>query len=180
METPWQLAWVRDRLVPRWTVERRSGRRAPRIRVLFVETPPDEIEVVARSIREALGHGWTVKVEVLPALGSRRLEGPPIDLVWALAWHAGLSPCGSPGVFLSYAWAEPLPSAGREPEVWSAGIDGIRSEREIRELERDNVVRALECTDWKIAGRDGAASLLGIHPSTLRDRMRAFGIARVR
>jgi hypothetical protein len=203
METPWQLAWVRNRLVPRWTVERLSGQHPPRVRALFVETPADEVEVVTRHVGEGLGHGWSVKVEALSAIGSTGLEGPPIDLVWALAlrpafgwddrlrlltWLGrslapsgciivtpgespawGLSPCGAPGVFLGYAWAEPPPSGE---------IDAIRSESEIRELERDNVMRALDRTDWKIAGRDGAAALLGIHPSTLRDRMRAFGITR--
>jgi hypothetical protein len=212
METPWQLAWVRSRLVPRWTVERLSGRHPPRVRALFVETPADEVEVVTRQVGEALGYGWSVKVEALSSVGSTGLEGAPIDLVWApalrpsfgwderlrlLTWLGrslapsgciivapgesaawGLSPCGAPGVFLGYAWAEPPLAVASELPVWSATEDGIRSEREIRELERDNVVRALERTEWKIAGRDGAAALLGIHPSTLRDRMRAFGIAR--
>jgi transcriptional regulator with GAF, ATPase, and Fis domain len=49
---------------------------------------------------------------------------------------------------------------------------------ELRALERDNIVAALERTGWRIAGPGGAAELLGMRPSTLRDRMKAFGISR--
>ena len=49
---------------------------------------------------------------------------------------------------------------------------------ELRDLERDNLIRALEQTKWRIAGEGGAAELLGIRPSTLRDRIKALGIQR--
>jgi hypothetical protein len=35
---------------------------------------------------------------------------------------------------------------------------------------------ALELTDGKVEGQDGAAKLLGVHPGTLRNRMRKLGI----
>jgi transcriptional regulator with GAF, ATPase, and Fis domain len=47
-----------------------------------------------------------------------------------------------------------------------------------RALERDNLLGALERTRWRISGPGGAAELLGIRPSTLRDRMKALGIVR--
>lgn len=50
--------------------------------------------------------------------------------------------------------------------------------RELRQLERNNILRALETTGWRVAGRNGAAELLGIHPSTLNSRMRALKIQR--
>jgi transcriptional regulator with GAF, ATPase, and Fis domain len=49
---------------------------------------------------------------------------------------------------------------------------------ELRDLERDNLLRALEKTKWRIAGEGGAAELLGVRPSTLRDRIKALGIQR--
>jgi transcriptional regulator with GAF, ATPase, and Fis domain len=52
----------------------------------------------------------------------------------------------------------------------------IRTDTELRELERANLRLALEKTEYRVAGAGGAAELLGISPSTLRDRMRAFGI----
>jgi formate hydrogenlyase transcriptional activator len=41
-------------------------------------------------------------------------------------------------------------------------------------------LRALESSGWRVAGRDGAASMLGINPSTLNSRIRALGIQRPR
>jgi formate hydrogenlyase transcriptional activator len=46
-------------------------------------------------------------------------------------------------------------------------------------LERENVRRALEACEWRVAGERGAARLLGLSPSTLSSRMRALGIRRV-
>jgi transcriptional regulator with GAF, ATPase, and Fis domain len=40
------------------------------------------------------------------------------------------------------------------------------------------ITAALEIADWAIGGRDGAARILDIPASTLRDRIRRFGIAR--
>jgi transcriptional regulator with GAF, ATPase, and Fis domain len=52
--------------------------------------------------------------------------------------------------------------------------------RELQQLERENILRALESSGWRVAGRDGAASMLGINPSTLNSRIRALGIQRPR
>jgi PAS domain S-box-containing protein len=49
---------------------------------------------------------------------------------------------------------------------------------ELRKLERSNLVAALERSNGRVSGEGGAAELLGINPSTLRDRMKALGIAR--
>jgi chemotaxis protein methyltransferase CheR len=46
----------------------------------------------------------------------------------------------------------------------------------LEEVERDYIVRILEERHWKIEGVDGAARTLKLNPSTLRGRMRKFGI----
>ena len=53
---------------------------------------------------------------------------------------------------------------------------GFLTEAEFRELEKANIVAALEEADWKVWGENGAAELLGIKPSTLTYRMKNFGI----
>jgi transcriptional regulator with GAF, ATPase, and Fis domain len=68
-----------------------------------------------------------------------------------------------------------LPEADAGPRV--AGGD-ILTEAEMRELERRNILRALEATGWRVAGPDGAARQLGAKPSTLNSRMKALGIRR--
>ena len=52
----------------------------------------------------------------------------------------------------------------------------IRTAQELEELERANILRALESVNWKISGDGGAARLLGMNPSTLTSRMKALNI----
>lgn len=54
----------------------------------------------------------------------------------------------------------------------------VRTSGEMEELERANILRALERTNWKVAGDDGAAALLDLKPSTLNYRIKALGIQR--
>ncbi len=49
---------------------------------------------------------------------------------------------------------------------------------DLKELERRHILQTLTLTDWHIEGPDGAAARLGIPPSTLRSRMKQFGIKR--
>ncbi|MEX0804375.1 MAG: helix-turn-helix domain-containing protein [Candidatus Binatia bacterium] len=52
--------------------------------------------------------------------------------------------------------------------------------RELQQLERKNILHALESAAWRVAGKDGAAALLGMNPSTLNSRIRALKIERPR
>jgi chemotaxis protein methyltransferase CheR len=60
------------------------------------------------------------------------------------------------------------------------GVSGLGSSRPqtFAESEADCIVRALEATHWQIEGQDGAATALGLPPSTLRKRMQKHGILR--
>ncbi|MGA8181205.1 MAG: sigma 54-interacting transcriptional regulator [Desulfobacterales bacterium] len=46
----------------------------------------------------------------------------------------------------------------------------------LEKVERDYIIRILDETRWKVAGKNGAAEILGLNPSTLRARMRKLGI----
>jgi transcriptional regulator with GAF, ATPase, and Fis domain/tetratricopeptide (TPR) repeat protein len=46
----------------------------------------------------------------------------------------------------------------------------------LADIERDHIEKALKSTLWKINGPSGAASLLGLPPSTFRHRMKMLGI----
>jgi formate hydrogenlyase transcriptional activator len=48
----------------------------------------------------------------------------------------------------------------------------------LAELEHDHIVRVLKTTRWRIEGKSGAAEILGLNASTLRARMRKYGIVR--
>ena len=46
----------------------------------------------------------------------------------------------------------------------------------LEDVERDHILRVLEACNWKISGADGAASILNLHPNTLRSRMEKLNI----
>jgi transcriptional regulator with GAF, ATPase, and Fis domain len=50
--------------------------------------------------------------------------------------------------------------------------------RTLEEMERNQIHKILSETRWRIEGKDGAAAILGLHPSTLRARMHKLGILR--
>jgi DNA-binding NtrC family response regulator len=48
----------------------------------------------------------------------------------------------------------------------------------LEDMERNHILRVLKETDWVIEGKEGAAAVLGLRPSTLRSRMQKLGIKR--
>ncbi|MBA6420145.1 sigma 54-interacting transcriptional regulator [Pseudomonas sp. 5Ae-yellow] len=61
-------------------------------------------------------------------------------------------------------------------EAGTPQISGILTEAQLRTLEKDNLNAALAACDGKIFGKDGAAALLGVKPTTLASRLKRFGI----
>jgi PAS domain S-box-containing protein len=60
----------------------------------------------------------------------------------------------------------------------ASSTEAVLTVRALRELERQNLIRALERTDWRVGGEQGAARLLGMNASTLKSRIKALGIRR--
>ena len=52
------------------------------------------------------------------------------------------------------------------------------SQKTLKEVERQMIKNALQDTAWKIEGQNGAATRLGMAPSTLRERMKRYGLRR--
>jgi PAS domain S-box-containing protein len=59
-----------------------------------------------------------------------------------------------------------------------APLTRVRTVQEFQALERENIKLALEVSDWRVSGQDGAAARLGMNPSTLNSRMKALGVSR--
>ncbi len=77
-----------------------------------------------------------------------------------------------------------LPGA---PSAHAAGLSrplpddtDVLTDGDVRAIERDNTLRVLERTGWKLAGPGGAAELLGIKPSTLTSRIKKMGLAKAK
>jgi formate hydrogenlyase transcriptional activator len=50
--------------------------------------------------------------------------------------------------------------------------------RTLEDTERSQILKILSETKWRIEGKDGAAAILGIHPSTLRAKLHKLGMVR--
>jgi PAS domain S-box-containing protein len=50
--------------------------------------------------------------------------------------------------------------------------------KSMAEMEEEYILKALKKTHWNVTGKGGTAELLGLNPSTLRGRMRKYGIHR--
>ena len=66
------------------------------------------------------------------------------------------------------------------PPAPAAAAATILTAEEMHALQRDNIRRALETCNWRIAGSKGAAKLLNLSPSTLRSRIQSMGIQKQR
>jgi len=58
--------------------------------------------------------------------------------------------------------------------------ESILSDIEMKELEKINIIKALDKTNWKISGKQGAAALLGLPTSTLNSKIKSLGIQRLK
>jgi transcriptional regulator with GAF, ATPase, and Fis domain len=72
--------------------------------------------------------------------------------------------------------APPVPTSPAGPAPGPPGR--VRTEAQLRDEQRANIIAALEAARWRVSGPGGAADLLGLRPTTLADRMRRLGIRR--
>ena len=63
-------------------------------------------------------------------------------------------------------------------ETSSNRTDADTTLKTYADMEKDYISKVLEHTDWRISGEQGAATILEMHPNTLRSRMSKLGIRR--
>jgi transcriptional regulator with GAF, ATPase, and Fis domain len=73
---------------------------------------------------------------------------------------------------------EVAPFVDAASESRGAGQPRYYTDMEWRRLESENLLAALAAAGGKVAGRHGAAALLGLNPNTLASRLRALGLKR--
>jgi transcriptional regulator with GAF, ATPase, and Fis domain len=64
------------------------------------------------------------------------------------------------------------------PTPFKNSVNSVRTVQQLHKLERENLMLALEKSQWRVAGKKGAAQLVGMPPSTFQSRMKALGIKR--
>ena len=75
----------------------------------------------------------------------------------------------------------PVSRASSEDHTLEVVLEGgFETDQEFRELEKQNLLKVLEETRWRISGTDGAAELLGLKASTLAYKIKTFGLEKPR
>ena len=144
-----------------------------RLNVFPITVPPlrlrkDDIPLMAQAFIERYSRKLgkqitTIKKETMKALQDYPWPGNVRELESIIERAVILCP----GPFLQLA---------DKLEISSPTISSAVSTLE--EMERTQILKILSETKWRIEGKDGAAAILGIHPSTLRGRLNKLGISR--
>jgi PAS domain S-box-containing protein len=152
-----------------------------RLNVFPLRLPPlrergDDVVLLAESFLRTLGAKLGIRAATLSAEDAARLR--------SYAWPGNVRELRnvveralitSTGGHVRLASVLPGAAPGTKPLLSGAGV---LTEHDLREVERENLMRALDATGWRVGGKAGAASLLGMKPSTLRSRMTALGVER--
>ncbi|SHI70893.1 sigma 54-interacting transcriptional regulator [Pseudozobellia thermophila] len=77
------------------------------------------------------------------------------------------------------SWDTLIPKSSVDGPIHAdSKAEKIYSSEEMTKLERENILRALKKTRWKISGKNGAAAILKLKPTTLTSKMKALNIVR--
>ena len=66
----------------------------------------------------------------------------------------------------------------KDPEDMQPAKPHVLRAEDMLQFERENIVRALEECAWRVAGKGGAAEMIGLPASTLASRMKSLGVRR--
>jgi transcriptional regulator with GAF, ATPase, and Fis domain len=58
----------------------------------------------------------------------------------------------------------------------SSNEETVFTEKQMKAMQKKNILLALRASNWRVSGSHGAAELLDVKPTTLADRMKMFGI----
>lgn len=153
-----------------------------RISTFMIEVPPlrarsEDIETLARMFLASMAKKYKTRQPKLTKQDLARLSAHDwpgnvrelknvIERAYVLGRTKGI-------LKIAPALTSTGPSVARasEPKTHS-----FLTASEFADLEKQNLVAALEAANWKIYGEGGAASLLGMKPTTLASRLQTLGI----
>jgi PAS domain S-box-containing protein len=158
-----------------------------RLNVFPIEIPPlrergEDIIKLAITFADAFAGRMGIEL--------KRLSQGQIDRLLAYEWPGNVrelqnvmerAVITSRGGGLNLDHALPETSSGSSAALADMSDSGPRrvfTQKELEDLERNNILAALENVNWRVSGENGAAKLLGIPPTTLASRIKALGIKR--
>jgi formate hydrogenlyase transcriptional activator len=149
-----------------------------RLRVFPIELPPlrarkEDIPVLVWHFIGQLGATLGRRIERMPA--------PTMDRLLAYDWPGNIRELRNVlerAIILSPGSTLLLEELGESAPGAGGAITEAGRVRKLEDVERDHILRALESCDWRVRGKDNAASRLGLNASTLYSRMKKLGIQR--
>jgi formate hydrogenlyase transcriptional activator len=160
-----------------------------RLNVFPIQIPPlrerrEDVPLLVRYFVQNFSRRLNKAVEYVPAdamdaLVNYAWPGNIRELENLIERAVLLSPGKELRVPLSELKAESIASTNGSPDVplLSPSLSAAPIAT-LEEAERQHILRALRQTEWRIAGRKGAAAILGMKRTTLQARMRKLGIRR--
>ena len=123
------------------------------------------------SMQQLINYSWPGNVRELQNLIERAViltKGPTvqIDASFGLQSDSGDSNEVTPET-------DALPEVDQAPPPTEAVPSTFTT---LEEMERTHIRCVLESTNWVVSGKTGAASILELHPNTLRSRMQKLGL----
>lgn len=112
----------------------------------------------ARSMTRLTTYSWPGNVRELQNIVERAAilaDGPVLDLQGTILGDDASAPA---------------------PAVMVASSTAVRDQASLRDVERQHILSVLKTTGGVVEGIHGAATVLGMHPNTLRSRMKKLGI----
>ncbi len=200
-EMPIELQVKLLRVLEKGEFERLGSSRTTKVDVRVIAATNRDLraEVRKERFREDLFYRLNVFPVSIPPLRMRPEDIPDLvsHFVDKYAQKFGKTYESIPRSAMKALQAYPWPGNVRELEhvveravITSPGpvlqlIDGLEREaaepkevqlKRLETVERDHILKVLEKTRWKIEGQGGAATILALHPSTLRSKMKKLGI----
>lgn len=158
-----------------------------RLNVFQIEVPPlrertGDIEKLANAFIEKFSKRNGISIDLLSAEGLMRLKsyswpGNVRELQNVIERAVITSVDGTINLDRALPGSDTTANSGASsrPDIQEKNV---LSDTELKELEKINIIRALNKTGWKIAGDKGAAALLGLPTSTLNSKIKSLGITR--
>ena len=151
-----------------------------RLYVLPITVPPlrerrSDIRPLAEHFLRTCEKKWQRRFRGIEAASWQRLEGhawPGNVRELEHAIERAVLLCDGPELIVDL----PLPAIAASSAKPST--EPSEEPRELVEVERQHILRALESARYRVSGPNGAALRLGVHPNTLRHRMAKLGLSR--
>ena len=200
-ELPLEIQAKFLRVLENGEFERLGGPKTIRVRARIIAATNRDLSQAVRdgTFREDLFYRLNVFPITLPPLRERRGDIPL--LAWAFVKELEIA-LGRrieqiPKAGMDFLQAQPWPGNVRELrnliehsmilsrdkrlELFIAdkpSTKATKPNRSLREVEKDHISKVLKERGWRVRGRNGAAEILDLKPSTLESRMKKLGIRR--